>query len=53
MRIGIFGIFATVALITKQDKTNLSMIDYIGLMIRKNKEQQNFLYKYKDDYGIM
>lgn len=53
LAVGIFGIFATVALITKQDKTNLSMIDYIGLMIRKNKEQQNFLYKYKDDYGIM
>lgn len=51
--VGIFGIFATVALITKQDKTNLSIIDYIGLMIRKSKEQQNFLYKYKDDYGIM
>lgn len=53
LAVGIFGIFATVALITKQDKTNLSIIDYIGLMIRKNKEQQNFLYKYKDDYGIM
>lgn len=51
--VGIFGILATVALITKQDKTNLSIIDYIGLMIRKNKEQQNFFYKYKDDYGIM
>ena len=51
--VGIFGIFATVALITMQDETNLSIIDYIGLMIRKNKEQQNFLYKYKDDYGIM
>ena len=37
----------------ENDKTNLSIIDYIGLMIRKNKEQQNFLYKYKDDYGIM
>lgn len=53
LAVGIFGIFATVALITKQDKTNLSIIDYIRLMIRKNKEQQNFLYKYKDDYGIM
>ena len=53
LAVGILGIFATVALITKHDKTNLSMIDYIGLMIRKSKEQQNFLYKYKDDYGIM
>lgn len=54
LAVGIFGILATVALVSKQDdKTNLSMIDYIGLMIRKNKEQQNFLYKYKDDYGIM
>lgn len=50
---GVFGVFATVALITKQDKTNLSIIDYIQLIIRKNKEQQNFRYKYKDDYGIM
>lgn len=53
LAVGIFGILATVALVSKQDKINLSMIDYIGLMIRKNKEQQNFLYKYKDDYGIM
>ena len=53
LAVGIFGILATVTLITKQDKINLSIIEYIGLMIRKNKEQQNFLYKYKDDYGIM
>lgn len=53
LAVGIFGILATVTLITKQDKINLSIIDCIGLMIRKNKEQQNFLYKYKDDYGIM
>lgn len=53
LTVGIFGILATVTLVTKQDKINLSMIDYIKLIIRKNKEQQNFLYKYKDDYGIM
>lgn len=53
LAVGIFGILATVTLITKQDKINLSIIEYIRLMIRKNKEQQNFLYKYKDDYGIM
>ena len=53
LAVGIFGIFATVALITKQDKTNLSIIDYINLIIRKSKEQQQFRYKYKDDYGLM
>lgn len=53
LAVGIFGILATVTLVTKQDKINLSMIDYIKLIIRKNKEQQNYLYKYKDDYGIM
>ena len=51
--VGIFGVLATVALITKQDRINLSIIDCIKLIIRKNNEQQNFLYKYKDDYGIM
>lgn len=51
--VGIFGVFATAALITKQDRTNLSIVDYVKLIIRKNKEQQNFAYKYKDDYGLM
>ena len=51
--VGIFGMFATAALITKQDRTNLSIVDYVKLIIRKNKEQQNFAYKYKDDYGLM
>ena len=52
LAVGIFVILATVALVSKQDKTNLSMIDYIGLMIRKNKEQENFLSKYQVDYGL-
>lgn len=46
------GCFATVMIVTKQEKINLSVIDFIVLLVRKNKEQQVFRYVYKDDYGL-
>ncbi len=51
--VGILGLFATVMLITKQEKDNLSIVDYIQLIKRKKNEQQKFEYKYNDDYGLV
>lgn len=52
LAVGIFGILATVALVSKQDKTNLSMIDYIGLMIRKTKSSRIFFISIKMIMGL-
>lgn len=52
LAVGIFGILATVTLITKQDKINLSIIEYIGLMIRKTRSSRIFFTSIKMIMGL-
>lgn len=49
----ILGGFIVVTVVTKDKKLNLSMLDYICIIIRNSKSQQKYFYKYVDDYNLI
>lgn len=45
------GVIASITLNTKND-AELSMVTFVGLFIRYLREQQQFLYRYQDEWKI-